>query len=121
MKANVLGTYYRIRYETLEENPLFKSCDGYCDRYLKIIHIRCYTDSDEDRNETTISDDALQICEQKTLRHELIHAFMYESGLDANSKYDCAWAINEEMVDWMAIQMPKIMLAYESVLKQQQN
>ena len=29
-----------------------------------------------------------------------------------------AWAVNEEMIDWMAIQMPKIMAAYDSIVKQ---
>lgn len=38
------------------------------------------------------------------LRHEIIHAFMYESGLWTN----CDWH-TEEMVDWFAIQMPKIL------------
>ena len=45
----------------------------------------------------------------------MIHAFMFESGLDCNSNNVEGWARNEEMVDWMAIQMPKIMDVYESV------
>lgn len=46
---------------------------------------------------------------KKVLRHELMHAFLNESGLSANSTVpDCAWAKNEEMVDWFAIQSPKI-------------
>ena len=40
---------------------------------------------------------------------------MFESGLDCNSNNVEGWARNEEMVDWMAIQMPKIMDVYESV------
>ena len=43
-------------------------------------------------------------------RHELIHAFLYESGLDA-----CSWANNEEMVDWIAIQFPKLFKAFQEV------
>jgi len=43
------------------------------------------------------------------IRHELIHAFLFKSGLDA-----CAeWARNEEMVDWLAIQFPKLMKAFQ--------
>lgn len=44
------------------------------------------------------------------LRHELIHAFLYESGLHSNAnKGETPWPLNEEMVDWIAIQLPKIM------------
>lgn len=50
------------------------------------------------------------------LRHEILHAFLFESGLDASSiaTYG-AWAINEEMVDWFAIQSPKIFAAYQNL------
>ena len=53
--------------------------------------------------------------QKHVLRHELIHAFLFESGLDQNSNLCESWAINEEMVDWMAIQMPKIMNIYDSI------
>lgn len=39
----------------------------------------------------------------------IIHAFLHESGLDV-----CSWAHNEEMVDWLAIQFPKL---YEAFLQ----
>ena len=38
----------------------------------------------------------------------IIHAFLLESGLDSNSNSADSWAVNEEMVDWFAIQSPKI-------------
>lgn len=50
----------------------------------------------------------LQDYEKKILRHEIIHAFLYESGLDINSHDIDQWARDEEMVDWMAIQFPKM-------------
>ena len=43
----------------------------------------------------------------------LIHAFLNESGLRYNSfAPETAWARNEEMVDWIAIQFPKLMKAF---------
>lgn len=39
------------------------------------------------------------------MRHELTHAMLSESGLQSES----AWAMNEEIVDWIAIQGPKLM------------
>ena len=45
----------------------------------------------------------------KVKRHEIIHAFLFESGLAENSN----WAQNEEMVDFFAIQFPKLLKAFE--------
>lgn len=53
---------------------------------------------------------------KKTLRHEIIHAFLTESGLHGNTyNVDGGWAMNEEMVDWFAIQSPKIMRVFEEL------
>ena len=49
------------------------------------------------------------------LRHEIIHAFMYESGLWCNSYGVSSWAENEEMTDWFAIQSPKIFKVYKQL------
>jgi hypothetical protein len=52
--------------------------------------------------------------EQLTLRHEIVHAFFTESGLMDNAlQLESAWAGNEEMVDWFAIQGPKIYAAWK--------
>lgn len=46
-------------------------------------------------------------------RHEIMHAFLYESGLDGQScNVDC-WAKNEEMIDWFALQSKKIFKAFK--------
>ena len=42
------------------------------------------------------------------IRHELTHAFLFESGLDT-----CSWAQNEEMVDWIALQFPKLLQVFK--------
>ena len=42
------------------------------------------------------------------LRHEVLHAFLFESGLSETAGFSGCWATNEEMVDWFAIQSPKI-------------
>ena len=51
--------------------------------------------------------------QKKVLRHEIVHAFLYESGLWQNAYGSKCWAKNEEMIDWMAIQIPKIQRAYK--------
>lgn len=51
--------------------------------------------------------------QRKTLRHEIVHAFLAESGLFNNTyNVEVGWAMNEEMVDWFAIQSPKIFKIY---------
>lgn len=50
---------------------------------------------------------------RKCMRHELVHAFLYESGLSINSLSPSGWVSNEEMTDWMAIQGPKLYDAWK--------
>ena len=51
-----------------------------------------------------------------TLRHEIFHAYLNESGLQgASLTFNGPWARNEEMIDWLAIQMPKIIKTFEEV------
>ena len=51
----------------------------------------------------------------RVLRHEIIHSYLEESGLAASSNMSSAWAHNEEMVDWLAIQSPKIFVTFQEV------
>lgn len=106
MKVNVLGTVYRIKYV-----PSLDGRGGETDFYTKEIRI-----SEQEDVPAEFKTDNLKEMQKCVLRHELIHAFLYESGLDMSSAAHDAWAVNEEMIDWMAIQMPKIMAAYESVI-----
>ena len=45
---------------------------------------------------------------KQTIRHEIVHAFFFESGLGGESDY----AQNEELVDWIARQGPKLYRAW---------
>lgn len=96
-KVNVLGVNYNIRYSDKVQDEKLEGLCGYCDLDTKTIVI------DATQNEDII---------ECTIRHELIHAFLYESGLDASS-----WARDEEIVDWIAIQFPKIQKAIKKVVK----
>lgn len=105
MKVNVLGTKYEIKYAGDEETRL-EELDGYCDTSSKEIIVRIF---DED----LVSLKNLKEVEKAVTRHEIIHAFLYESGLNCNSNATTgAWAANEEMIDWIALQFPKILDAF---------
>lgn len=108
MNVNVLGTVYRIKYV-----PSLDGRGGETDFYTKIIRI-----SEQEDVPAEYKTDNLKEMQRNVLRHELIHAFLFESGMDQSSAAHDAWAVNEEMIDWMAIQMPKIMAAYDSIVKQ---
>ena len=96
-RVNILGTEYKIIYD----KDLIE-CRGYCEFFIKEIHVAdsLFEDSEGDFEHFS----SLYKSGYKTLRHEMIHAFMFESGLWNN----CDWARNEEMTDWIAMQIPKI-------------
>lgn len=103
-KVNILGTPYTIRELSVTECPTLETCDGYCDWTTKEIVV-------ERELEGSLSDMECYI--KKVLRHEIIHAFLFESGLHECSGGTEAWAKNETMVDWFARQGIKIHTAWE--------
>ena len=98
---NVLGADVRIVFRREEEDKKLKAAVGYFDGSLGLIVIKILEPDDH-----SVQD--LDRYQKEILRHEIIHAFLHESGLDACSSPSDSWATNEEMVDWFAIQMPKI-------------
>lgn len=108
MKANILGTEYTVEFRK-DDPKLQENADGYCDTSIKLIVV-------EDFEPDEMSKEDLEGYKLQVLRHEIIHAFMFESGLDANSCcFEGGWATNEEMIDWFAIQSPKIFKALKDV------
>lgn len=105
--VTVLGVDYEVlKDKTDADFQQFKdgSLDGFTDSTVKKIVIR------------KAVDDTQNMCDMKAyqksvLRHEIIHAFLYESGLDSCSD----WATNEEIVDWIAIQFPKLLASFKEV------
>ena len=105
-KVNILGTEYTIEYKIASQDAILKDSNGYCDITSKRIVILAEK-RDEDDIENFI------YLQNKTIRHEIIHAFIFESGLFNNTYcVDGGWAKNEEMIDWFAIQAPKIFKAF---------
>jgi len=103
--VSVLGVQYTIRDANSVEDKALQDCDGYCDTTTKEIVV-------SDMTESTGFPDAkgdLEHYKRKVIRHELVHAFLFESGLSNNS-----WADNEEIVDWLAIQFPKLQAVFNA-------
>lgn len=115
MKIDILGTEYRIEIHKVSEDSYMKEkgLAGYCEEENKLIVV---ADMSEEKYFVGMDEKAQEIYHKKTLRHEIMHAFLNESGLsDSSNRFDGAWAKNEEMVDWLAIQAPKIFSTFNKM------
>ena len=111
-EVDILGSVHKVcfvdrfpeRLSDYEDNA-----GGLCNRYNQEIFIKRCNDKDA-------TEEGRERCEKNLLRHEIIHAYLSESGLSANTSC-CytAWAENEEMVDWFAMQAPKIFKTFQEV------
>lgn len=102
---NILGDEYQLIITNEKEEPRLREIGGFCDNTSKKCVVRDFVHEES----TLLDKDNLAIEVQRNIRHEIVHAFLLESGLDENSE----WARNEELVDWIAIQGPKIWKAWQ--------
>ena len=104
--VNILGAEWKIEYKTETEDSMFENANGYCDYTGRRIVVL----SESRKNDSM---DDFKVEQQRIIRHEILHAFLCESGLIGNTySVENGWAKNEEMVDWFAIQSPKIYKVY---------
>lgn len=114
-KINILGTEYWIETHKVSEDSYLEKnrLAGYCGEESKLIVI---ADMTEKKYFSDMDEKEQEVYRKRTLRHEIMHAFLNESGLsDSSNQYGGAWAKNEEMVDWFAIQSPKIFKVYSEL------
>ena len=105
-QISILGANYTLIVTNKTDDSRLETCDGLCDETVKELLVDNYINCADDP--TSKKNLAVQI--QKNKRHEIIHAFLFESGLAENS----SWAQNEEMVDFFAIQFPKLLEAFQA-------
>lgn len=105
--VNVLGTDYKIFFRSIKDDDTFEICDGYTDWTTKEIAVRV----EKETNIGSLND--MNVFVKKVLRHEIVHAFLFESGLAECSGETPEWAKNETMVDWFAHQGKKIYKAWK--------
>ena len=107
MKINVLGTEYEIIRTTSTEHPELKNADGYCANYEKFILV----ETDLFKDDETGSDLTKAKAERTKLilRHELVHAFVMESG-NQHTSLDL-----EPVTHWIASMAPKMFKAFQQV------
>lgn len=107
-KVNILGTEYEIVYLKRCEDDLFENgeADAWCDNTSCKIAVRIMDSKDNMDNQEAYV--------RRLLRHEIIHAFLFESGL-GNDFHHPENGHEETMVDWIARQSPKIFKVFQEL------
>lgn len=111
MNVSILGTEWQVIMAEEKDCPILKDCDGCADPSIKTIYINddiTRRDGPDENKDKIVYMDTI-------IRHEIIHAFLHESGVWANSSSSEHWAMNEEMIDWFALQLPKIVKACNQI------
>lgn len=108
MKINILGTEYTMTIKEPGTDKKLENCDGYCDWTTKTISVL-----NPKPDENSVAD--MEVYKKKVMRHEITHAFLLESGLAqcTNQSADGGGAYDEQVVDWFAMQGPKIYAAWK--------
>lgn len=98
---NILGSKWKLKVVPRYTDPMFETVDGYTDRSVRTMYVA--------ETSTNTIDDLKDWPEyQKVVkRHEIIHAFFFESGL-AQDMYHPAYGHDEQAIDHLAILFPKM-------------
>lgn len=105
-KVSILGTEYNILLKNVENDKNLKDVDGYTDPSSHEIVIR-----KDNPNELS----NFQSTQKVTLRHECIHAMLFESGLGFNFEHCNKYGHEETMIDWIALQFPKMLKLFQEL------
>jgi len=103
LKINILGAEWDLEFSNYFVDERLKDYAGYTDDTIRKIVV----DTGEGRS----------ICEnyehfrKQTIRHEIIHAYMYESGL--SDSWEHKTGQDETTVDWFAVQFPKLLKTFQ--------
>lgn len=109
---NVLGTEYEFITGADPEDKDMVGYDGACFYNRKQIKIVDFSKKSGWKDEPK---ESIEMKFKEVARHEIVHAFLKESGLAVSSLNAEAWAENEEMVDWIALQFPKMYQVFKEL------
>ena len=94
----ILGAVWTVRSATETEEPRLDGVNGFTDWTTRTIYLEKNTQGNLG---------SIEIYMNQVIKHEVVHAFMFESGLgDAFEHKD--YGQEETIVDWFAFQMGKI-------------
>lgn len=90
---SILGELWKINFNVKIDDDV----DAQTDPHERVINV-----ADDIAEGTDV---------KRIIRHEIIHAFMFESGLGFNFEHK-PYGHDETTIDWFAIQYPKIKKVY---------
>ena len=106
-KVDILGTEYTVEaLDRKNDSMLGDENDGYCDHTTKSIVV-----AQNDELNALKDFDRYQ---KSVIRHEIIHAFLFESGFGYSCEHP-QYGHDETMIDWWAMQSPKIFKVFEQL------
>lgn len=102
---DILGRTYTIKTLKREEHEDFlKGSCGQTDLEDATIYLENFVDETHEEDGVALTDNLDKVLND-TFRHEIVHAFFYESGLSNEADF----AQNEMLIDWIALQFPKML------------
>jgi hypothetical protein len=105
-KLDILGRTYTVKTLKREEHEdILKNSCGQTDWEDATIYLENFVDETHEDDENGMLTQNLGKALNDTFRHEIVHAFFYESGLCNEVDF----TQNEALVDWIALQFPKMM------------
>lgn len=109
--VQIMGTEWLVKISV--DDPALEKVQGYTNyatREIVVEAVRMPDDPLEYDLESQFID------QRRALRHEIIHAYLFECGLAKDSiVINEGWATNEEMVDWMARVSPRIFETFKEL------
>lgn len=97
--VTILGAVWTVRSATETEEPRLEGVNGFTDWTTRTICLEKNTQGNLGSIENFMN---------KVIRHEVVHAFMFESGLGDSFEHK-DYGQEETIVDWFAFQMGKVL------------
>ena len=104
----ILGETWKVRVQEEADEKRLAECSGFTDWTDKLIVVY------DGRRIGNLGNPERFMA--KVLRHEIVHAFMYECGPGDDWEHP-EQGHDETMVDWIAVQLPKLYKVSESAEK----
>lgn len=103
---DIMGALWSIKYQTAQECKFLEDADGITDYSTHEIIIQADNPNDIGN---------MDVVRKIALRHEIIHAYLYECGLGCNFEHANKFGHEETMVDWVARIFPRILKTYQEL------
>lgn len=107
--VKILGQTWRVKICSMETEPRLKTLSGFTDRTSHFIGI-----IDPDEKECNLDNPVALV--KEIMRHEVIHAYMFESGLGDSWEHS-QYGQDETIVDWIALQFDKMWVTIKDLEK----